>query len=177
MLSIAALYVNMSLMMVPVALEYTKWQALAIGGPCVGACAVVALALATEVPWFGVILVAASTFPTLVILNLVAIDVRKLVFYKAYLLEKIEKLEHKLKKAKQEGDKDDVDKYSRKLADRRAKLASLGKETAPIPVTATVVAAAPAAPIPVSATVVAPAPAPIPVTAAVVKPPTTTPGL
>ncbi len=96
---------------------------------------------------------------------------------KAELLEKIEKLEHKLKKAKQEGDKDDVDKYSRKLADRRAKLASLGKETAPIPVTATVVAAAPAAPIPVSATVVAPAPAPIPVTAAVVKPPTTTPGL
>ena len=94
-LSIAALYVNMSLMMVPVALKYTKWQALAIGGPCVGACAVVALALATEVPWFGVILVAASTFPTLVILNLVAIDVRKLVFYKAYLLEKIEKLEHK----------------------------------------------------------------------------------
>ena len=62
---------------------------------------------------------------------------------KAELLEKIEKLEHKLKKAKQEGDKDDVDKYSRKLADRRAKLASLGKETAPIPVTATVVAAAP----------------------------------
>ena len=47
---------------------------------------------------------------------------------KAELLEKIEKLEHKLKKAKQEGDKDDVDKYSRKLADRRAKLASLGKE-------------------------------------------------
>ena len=44
---------------------------------------------------------------------------------KAELLEKIEKLEHKLKKAKQEGDKDDVDKYSRKLADRRAKLASL----------------------------------------------------
>ena len=85
---------------------------------------------------------------------------------KKELLEKIEQLEHKLKKAKQSGDKDDVDKYSRKLADRRAKLASLGKD--PIPVTATVVAAAPAAPIPVSATVVAPAPAPIPVSAAVV---------
>ena len=94
---------------------------------------------------------------------------------KKELLEKIEQLEHKLKKAKQSGDKDDVDKYSRKLADRRAKLASLGKD--PIPVTATVVAPAPAAPIPVSATVVAPAPAPIPVSAAVVKPPTTTPGL
>ena len=128
-LSIAALYVNMSLMMVPVALEYTKWQALAIGGPCVGACAVVALALATEVPWFGVILVAASTFPTLVILNLVAIDVRKLVFYKAYLLEKIEKLEHKLAMAKQHGDEGDVDEYSRKLADRRAELASLGNSS------------------------------------------------
>ena len=50
------------------------------------------------------ILVAASTFPASVILNLVAIDVRKLVFYKAYLLEKIEKLEHKLAKAKQYGD-------------------------------------------------------------------------
>ena len=48
---------------------------------------------------------------------------------KAELLEKIEKLEHKLKKAKQSGDKGDVDKYSRKLADRRAKGngASLGK--------------------------------------------------
>ena len=34
-------------------------------------------------------------------------------------------------------DKGDVDKYSRKLADRRAKLAALGKD--PIPVTATVV--------------------------------------
>ena len=90
---------------------------------------------------------------------------------KKELLEKIEQLEHKLKKAKQSGDKDDVDKYSRKLADRRAKLASLGKD--PIPVTATVVAPAPAAPIPVSATVVAPAPAPIPVSAAVVKPPMT----
>ena len=45
---------------------------------------------------------------------------------KKELLEKIEQLEHKLKKAKQSGDKDDVDKYSRKLADRRAKLASLG---------------------------------------------------
>ena len=47
---------------------------------------------------------------------------------KKELLEKIEQLEHKLKKAKQSGDKDDVDKYSRKLADRRAKLASLGIE-------------------------------------------------
>ena len=47
---------------------------------------------------------------------------------KKELLEKIEQLEHKLKKAKQSGDKDDVDKYSRKLADRRAKLASLGKD-------------------------------------------------
>ena len=37
---------------------------------------------------------------------------------KKELLEKIEQLEHKLKKAKQSGDKDDVDKYSRKLADR-----------------------------------------------------------
>ena len=45
---------------------------------------------------------------------------------KKELIEKIEQLEHKLKKAKQSGDKDDVDKYSRKLADRRAKLASLG---------------------------------------------------
>ena len=141
-LSIAALYVNMSLMMVPVALEYTKWQALAIGGPCVGACAVVALALATEVPWFGVILVAASTFPTLVILNLVAIDVRKLVFYKAYLLEKIEKLEHKLAKAKQEGDEGDVDEYSRKLADRRAELASLGNSSTRAPREGEVVEAA-----------------------------------
>ena len=35
---------------------------------------------------------------------------------KKELLEKIEQLEHKLKKAKQSGDKDDVDKYSRKLA-------------------------------------------------------------
>ena len=43
---------------------------------------------------------------------------------KKELLEKIEQLEHKLKKAKQSGDKDDVDKYSRKLADRRAKLAA-----------------------------------------------------
>ena len=75
-LSIAALYVNMSMMLVPVALKYTKRQALAIGGVSVAACAIVALALATEVPWFGVILVAASTFPTLVILGLVAIDVR-----------------------------------------------------------------------------------------------------
>jgi len=94
---------------------------------------------------------------------------------KKELVEKIEQLEHKLKKAKQAGDKNDVDKYSRKLADRRAKLAALGQD--PIPVAATVVAPAAAAPIPVSATVVAPAPAPIPVSAAVVKPPTTTPGL
>ena len=49
---------------------------------------------------------------------------------KKELIEKIEQLEHKLKKAKQSGDKDDVDKYSRKLADRRAKLASLGNRTA-----------------------------------------------
>ena len=79
---------------------------------------------------------------------------------KKELQEKIEQLEHKLKKAKQSGDQADVDKYSRKLADRRAKLAALGKD--PIPVTATVVAPA-AAPIPVSATVVAPAPAPAPI--------------
>ena len=56
---------------------------------------------------------------------------------KKELVEKIEQLEHKLKKAKQAGDQADVDKYSRKLADRRAKLAALGKD--PIPVTATVV--------------------------------------
>ena len=59
---------------------------------------------------------------------------------KKELIEKIDQLEHKLKKAKQSGDQADVDKYSRKLADRRAKLAALGQETAPIPVTATVVA-------------------------------------
>ena len=57
---------------------------------------------------------------------------------KKELVEKIEQLEHKLKKAKQAGDKNDVDKYSRKLADRRAKLAALGQD--PIPVAATVVA-------------------------------------
>ena len=57
---------------------------------------------------------------------------------KKELQEKIDQLEHKLKKAKQSGDQADVDKYSRKLADRRAKLAALGKD--PIPVTATVVA-------------------------------------
>ena len=39
---------------------------------------------------------------------------------KKELVEKIEQLEHKLKKAKQSGDQADVDKYSRKLADRRA---------------------------------------------------------
>ena len=77
---------------------------------------------------------------------------------KKELVEKIEQLEHKLKKAKQSGDQADGDKYSRKLADRRAKLAALGKD--PIPVTATVFAPAAAAPIPVSATVVAPVPAP-----------------
>ena len=38
---------------------------------------------------------------------------------KKELQEKIEQLEHKLKKAKQAGDQADVDKYSRKLADRR----------------------------------------------------------
>ena len=38
---------------------------------------------------------------------------------KKELVEKIEQLEHKLKKAKQAGDQADVDKYSRKLADRR----------------------------------------------------------
>ena len=75
-LSIAALYVIMSIPLVPIALKYTTWQALAIGGPSVGACAIVALNLATELPALGVILVAASTFPTLVILGLVAIDVR-----------------------------------------------------------------------------------------------------
>ena len=63
----------------PVTLKYTKWQELAFGGVSVGACAIVVLALATEVPWFVVILVAASTFPTLVILGLVAIDVRTLM--------------------------------------------------------------------------------------------------
>jgi hypothetical protein len=75
-LSIAALYVIMSIPLVPIALKYTTWQALAIGGPSVGACAIVALALATELPWFGVILVALSISPTLLILGLVAIDVR-----------------------------------------------------------------------------------------------------
>ena len=74
--SILALYVNMSIFFLGFALKYTTWQALAIGGPSVGACAIVALNLATELPALGVILVAASTFPTLVILGLVAIDVR-----------------------------------------------------------------------------------------------------
>ena len=74
--SILALYVNMSIASACHALKYTTWQALAIGGPSVGACAIVALNLATELPALGVILVAASTFPTLVILGLVAIDVR-----------------------------------------------------------------------------------------------------
>ena len=45
---------------------------------------------------------------------------------KKELQEKIDQLEHKLKKAKQSGDKADVDKYSRKLADRRAKLPDVG---------------------------------------------------
>ena len=44
----------------------------------VEAYAIVALTFATDLHWFGVILVAASTFPTLVILGLVAIDVRSL---------------------------------------------------------------------------------------------------
>ena len=74
--SISALYVNMSMMMVPAALKYTKWKALAIGGMIVVACTIVALDLATELPAFGVILVAASTFPASVIVGLMAIDVR-----------------------------------------------------------------------------------------------------
>ena len=37
---------------------------------------------------------------------------------KKELQEKIDQLEHKLKKAKQSGDKADVDKYSRKLTSR-----------------------------------------------------------
>ena len=74
--SILALYVNMSIFFLGFALKYTAWQALEIGGPSVGACAIVALNLATELPALGVILVAASIFPTLVILGLVAIDVR-----------------------------------------------------------------------------------------------------
>ena len=36
--SILALYVNTSMMMVPAALKYTKWRVLAIGGLIVGAC-------------------------------------------------------------------------------------------------------------------------------------------
>ena len=51
------------------------------------------------------------------------------------LQEKIEKLEHKLAKAKQEGDAGDIDKYARELSERRAKLASLGS-AAPTPITA-----------------------------------------
>ena len=74
--SILALYVNMSIASACHALKYTTWQALAIGGPSVGACAIVALNLATELPWFGVILVALSISPTLLILWFVAIDVR-----------------------------------------------------------------------------------------------------
>ena len=74
--SISALYVNMSLMMVTVVLGYTKLEVLAIGGLSVVAWAIVALKQATALPWFGVILVAASAFPTLLILWGVAIDVR-----------------------------------------------------------------------------------------------------
>ena len=76
--SILALYVNTSMMMVPAALKYTKWRVLAIGGLIVVACTIVALDQATELPTFGVILVAASTFPASVILGLVAIDVLSL---------------------------------------------------------------------------------------------------
>ena len=76
--SILALYVNTSMMMVPAALKYTKWRVLAIGGMIVGAWTIVALGQATELPAFGRILVAASTFPATVIVGLVAIDVRSL---------------------------------------------------------------------------------------------------
>ncbi len=76
--SILALYVNTSMMMVPAALKYTKWRVLAIGGLIVVACTIVALDQATELPAFGRILVAASTFPATVIVGLVAIDVRSL---------------------------------------------------------------------------------------------------
>ena len=69
--SILALYVNMSIASACHALKYTTWQALAIGGPSVGACAIVALNLATELPALGVILVALSISPTLLILGLV----------------------------------------------------------------------------------------------------------
>ena len=76
--SILALYVNTSMMMVPAALKYTKWRVLAIGGLIVGAWTIVALDQATELPAFGVILVASSTFPATVIVGLVAIDVLSL---------------------------------------------------------------------------------------------------
>ena len=76
--SILALYVNTSMMMVPAALKYTKWRVLAIGGLIVGAWTIVALDQATELPAFGRMLVAASTFPASVILGLVAIDVLSL---------------------------------------------------------------------------------------------------
>ena len=49
---------------------------------------------------------------------------------RAELLEKIGKMEHKLAKAKQEGDAGDVDEYSLKLSERRAALASLGTPVA-----------------------------------------------
>ena len=74
--SLAALYVNMSLMMVTVVLEYTKLEVLAIGGLSVVAWAIVALKQATALPWFGVILVAASSFPTSMFLGLSVINVR-----------------------------------------------------------------------------------------------------
>ena len=76
--SILALYVNTSMMMVPAALKYTKWRVLAIGGLIVGAWTIVALDQATELPAFGRILVAAATFPASVSLGLVAIDVLSL---------------------------------------------------------------------------------------------------
>ena len=59
-------------------MKYTKWTALAIGGLIVVACTIVALDQATELPAFGVILVASSTFPATVIVGLVAIDVLSL---------------------------------------------------------------------------------------------------
>ena len=74
--SISALYVNMSLMMVTVVLGYTKLEVLAIGGLSVVAWAIVALKQATALPWFGVILVAASSFPTSMFLGLSVINVR-----------------------------------------------------------------------------------------------------
>ena len=86
--SILALYVNTSMMMVPAALKYTKWRVLAIGGLIVGAWTIVALGQATELPAFGRILVAASTFPASVILGLVAIDVLSLCRWAAPKMKK-----------------------------------------------------------------------------------------